>query len=1209
MPQLQLHFLGNPELHLHGRPVKWPTRKTLALLVYLVVTGRVQTRDTLTALFWPESTTGQGRAALRNTLAYLRQVLDDRATHYLLIEREALGFDLKADSELDLDRVTAAVHAGRSATPDTVLLQAAIDLYRGDFLTGFSLSDAPEFDHWASRQREHWHRQIEQVCHRLLQWQQANGDTGGALATLNRWLAINPLNELIFRQLMQLHLASGNREAAQRAYDACRAMLAAEFGAEPSPETAALAVAIAQPITIARAIYQPVTPRDLDIPLIGRSPEYVKLIELYHAAQNGRPQVVSLEGEAGLGKSRLAAEFSAWAAAAGADVVRGRAFETGGRLPYQPIAEAWRERLERENAPEDLLADVWLAELARLLPELRERYPDLPLPAGDEAVARTRLLEAVARLGLGLAAHKPLLFFIDDVQWADAATLDLLHYLARRWQESATPALILLAIRSETLHTNTGLATWLAALGRDCVLTRLSLAPLTAGDTDQLVQTLLEPGKSEPITAPFSRWLFKETAGQPFFIAETLKWLLEQDLLLLQADADGRFRPYIPEVTLDRLGNVMPPGIRDIIRVRLAQLAPNALATLAAGAVLGQNFTFEQVCRVAGLDEDEALPAVDELLARRLWQHVPARETHGEESFYLFSHDKIRDVAYTEAGDARRRILHRRALAVLEGSGAPAAELAHHALAARHFAAAFRYSLAAGDAAMILFAVRDAITHYEQAHNLTKSPVSNLQSPIPDGTSANPQSPIPNLHHLYLQLGRAYELVSQMAAARDTYQALLDLARRTNQYDIACVALNRLATIAAQSDFDLALSRTLLQEAQQLAESHGDKAGLAETEWNLAQLGVYDWQPQATLAHGARALELARELALPELIARSHNVLALGYTDVGQWQQTAHHAAEAATLYAGLSNRAMEADCLGLMGNAHTHLGQTQVGIALARQALAITREIQNPWGQVTATLHLSEGLVDAGDYVEALSLIEQAVQLARDHQIVPLLPYALAISAKVKRALLDLEAAQAAGLAALTADEAMPTQPFAEMIHAEFCAGYALAGDWTAAHNHARQALAARPADSLYLGLSRWYEIEALLRGGDHALAREDAHHFERLVTNPDYGNNNPRFLIPVRRCRAVMAQWDGDQKQAIAHLEGAYALATDIDLPGERWPVLVKLAELYQAAGDNVKAKAVRAEAAGIIYTLAGKIEGTELRATFLAAVNVRQVVEPAT
>ncbi len=181
-------------------------------------------------------------------------------------------------------------------------------------------------------------------------------------------------------------------------------------------------------------------------PLVGRTREYGLLLEHYYLARQGQTQVVLLEGEAGIGKTRLATEFLDWAVAQGADVLRGQAFESNRRLSYQPFIEALRPRIDRENAPEDLLHDVWLAELARLLPELHERYPDLTERVADASVARNHLFEAVARLLAALAARTPVLLFLDDVHWADTANTGsaplpgtTLHRARRRRSCSCSP--------------------------------------------------------------------------------------------------------------------------------------------------------------------------------------------------------------------------------------------------------------------------------------------------------------------------------------------------------------------------------------------------------------------------------------------------------------------------------------------------------------------------------------------------------------------------------------------------------------------------------------------------------------------------------------------------------------------------------------------------------------------------------------------------
>src|SRR2546422_3692217 len=195
-----------------------------------------------------------------------------------------------------------------------------------------------------------------------------------------------------------------------------------------------------------------VPPSELVAPLVGRAGAFSQLVGRYQQAQEGQPQAVFVVGEAGIGKTRLAREFVAWARAQGAEALSGHAFEMGGRLPYQLLVEALRPRLEEENAPEDLLDDLWLAELSRILPELRVRYPDLPAPTEDELAAKVRLFEAVARLLDALAKPGPLVLLLDDLHWVDGASLDLVRYLARYWKSHGTRVLLLGTVRSEGLE-------------------------------------------------------------------------------------------------------------------------------------------------------------------------------------------------------------------------------------------------------------------------------------------------------------------------------------------------------------------------------------------------------------------------------------------------------------------------------------------------------------------------------------------------------------------------------------------------------------------------------------------------------------------------------------------------------------------------------------------------------------------------------------
>src|SRR3989440_3561782 len=615
MGDLCFTLLGPPQVRHADQVLLFSTRKELALLIYLAVEGGVHSRKKPAEQFWPEGDAGHGRAALRITLLHLRHMLGEGAdvfpVPHLLIKRDTLGLDLTSAIELDLHILLEACTSARASTGTTLTmpevarrrllaqLQRATGLPRGEFLEGFSLRDAPAFDDWVRFQREYWHLRTSEVFDRLSQMQFEAGELEAAIETVGRWLVLAPLHEDAYRRLMRLHFAAGDRAAALHVYGTCRARLSTGMQTEPTLETVALANrmrAVAPP----RRKEAPMHPLALspatflDGPLLGRTTELSTLIKLYHTAQYGQTQVVLLEGEVGIGKTRLATEFLTWAEMEGADVLQGQAFETGGHLPYRPVIEALRPRIERENAPDDLLSDLWLAELSRLLPELGDRYPDLPDPVGDKSVARNRLFEAVARLGQALAARTPLVLFIDDVQWADAASLDGLHYLPRRLTESQTPALLLLALRMGEREMPSGLAEWRTGMERAVPLTHLQLGPLTAEDILRLLQAFgrKDGGRSADLER-FGQWLFTETEGQPFYLMETLKVLLERGALTSRPNEDGGWTIDFTAVMGHEMGGrgVFPPRVREVICARLDRLPPNAFSLLAAGAVLRPGIT------------------------------------------------------------------------------------------------------------------------------------------------------------------------------------------------------------------------------------------------------------------------------------------------------------------------------------------------------------------------------------------------------------------------------------------------------------------------------------------------------------------------------------------------------------------------------------------------------------------------------------------
>src|SRR6266851_7355133 len=1037
MGLLRLAVLGAPEVFHDGSRLTFSLRKAQALLLYLAVEGGMHPRSKLAAFLWPDSEPHAARTGLRTTLTLLRGLFADSdaspSQHsHLLIEHEMLGLNPHAPLELDLDVVQQAYQALRLSAAHTeqqratlvALFQHALAQVRGPFLDGFWLREETGFDAWVQQQQHQWQVRLLQLFDRLSAFQEEAFELEQARATLTRWLALDPLSEEASRRLMRVHLARGDAVAALRVYATLRARLAEELQAEPSADTVALAEHVRATSAASRGSHpahsSPATvesrpPSELVAPLVGRAAAFTQLVGSFQQARQGRPQAVLLEGEAGIGKTRLARDFAAWADAQGADVLNGQAFEMGGRLPYQPLVEAVRQRLEEENAPEDLLDELWLAELSRLLPELRVRYPDLPAPTQDELTAKVRLFEAVARLLDALAQRAPLVLLLDDLHQVDVASLDLVRYLGRHWIRHGTRVLLLGTVHSEGRELNPLLSAQLADLGRDLPVTKVTLQTLSQAETLQLIEAIVgagEHGMARPSWGGPGAWpsqasekplvglgdfLFAYTGGQPFYLLETLKMLRDREWLVPRLGTDGTWRL---EPTLEMAAAVaqersqrelLPPSVRAMILARLSRLSQAARQLVMASTVLDNQATAQRMWQVAELEVHAGVEALEEAVGSGMLREGEAGR--GRPASYRFAHDLIREVVYTELGEARRQILHQRAFVLLHSEGARASELAYHALEAGQAEDAYRNSVQAGDEAVAVFAVDDAIGHYEQARSLLQE-----RQPMQTVLEAS------EVEHLYAYLGRAYGLQNAWEQAQQAYKEFVAYAQRQHQPTLVSMTLNRMAVLAVQQSNDKPQVHALMEEARRMAETSHDQRALAETEWNQAQITTAVWEdPKSAFPHGEHALELARGIHDQELEARSLSSLGGIHILAGDFQEAIRCVEASLALYAALGTeptasrelsvahflsgapptqpltyRASEALCWELLAIAQVQGGKVHNSIRSGRMALALSKEIQNVWVQINSTIGLTHGLLDAGAYEEALVLTRHAVALAR---------------------------------------------------------------------------------------------------------------------------------------------------------------------------------------------------------------------------------------
>src|SRR5262244_749838 len=412
MARLQLRLLGGFDLQAGpGQAVPIRLKKAQALLAYLAChPGQSRPRDKLATLLWPEMDDWQARANLRKVLFVLRRGLSVISPS-LRLDEDTVTLDTAA---LDVD-VLAFQRLARRADPEA--LQQAVDLYRGDLLEGLGVTEAP-FEEWLAAERERLREFALEALAKLLA-HQTKSEASDAVATALRLLALDPLQEAVHRALMRLYVRDGRRDAALRQYQSCVDTLRRELSVEPEAETRQLYQEIlrsrASPSRAARTAMA-----DLDA-MFGRQSELTRLLHGLDDALAGHGQLIAVLGEAGIGKSRLVSQITVEAVKRGALALVSHAYQTEQTLAYGLWIDALRRGgvLDRDDVFNGV-AVAWRIELARLFPELAQH----DAPPGSSPEDSTRLLEAVAHLLEGLAkAQPPLLLVLEDVHWADEASL------------------------------------------------------------------------------------------------------------------------------------------------------------------------------------------------------------------------------------------------------------------------------------------------------------------------------------------------------------------------------------------------------------------------------------------------------------------------------------------------------------------------------------------------------------------------------------------------------------------------------------------------------------------------------------------------------------------------------------------------------------------------------------------------------------------
>jgi DNA-binding SARP family transcriptional activator/tetratricopeptide (TPR) repeat protein len=669
---LRISLLGQFGATLGGRPLSKLTSsdRLQSLLTYLVLNGGTpQSRSQLAFLFWPDATEANARNNLRQLLHQLREALEEAAPSLRTaaswvqwVSSESCIVDATAFQQAvdDAERARSSGDAARWRSS----LQRAIELCAGPL--------APScYDDWVVPERERLARKCKRVTQQFVECVEATREYDMAIPHVEHRLRHDPTDEDSYRCLMRLHALCNDRAAALRVYRDCREALKRELDTEPSEQTLLLHNRI---VAEDRTIDAGVPARHGYLsspPLVGRSGEWMALRKAWDAAAAGSARLALIAGEAGIGKSRLAAELVSWSKRQGLATATTRCYAAEGRLALGPVADWLRGEALRPRLHD--LEDVWFAEVSRVVPELAAERRKTPQVGSGE---RRRLFESLARAVI--SAPTPLLLVIDDLQWCDIETLQWLHFLLRF--DPATSLLVVGTVRSEELSRSHPVNELRQRLNEESALTEIPLEPLDRDETAALASQLAD----RPFDAAAAARLYEETEGNPLFVVE-----------LMRGDP-GR------QLGTPSNRSALPPRVHAVIAGRLAQLSPLARQVVSAAATVARACDVSILARAVNCSESELISALDEL-----WQKRILRER--EPNTYDFTHDKLREVAYAEMSAPERRSLHRIVALALEAaeasdldrvSGQIAAQFDHAGLAEM----AIPYYIRAAAAALAVYA-------------------------------------------------------------------------------------------------------------------------------------------------------------------------------------------------------------------------------------------------------------------------------------------------------------------------------------------------------------------------------------------------------------------------------------------------------------------------------------------------------------------------
>ncbi|HEV8445596.1 MAG TPA: AAA family ATPase [Gemmatimonadaceae bacterium] len=689
MSALSLTLCGRVAAALDGGPLPAASlgNKSLALLAFLALEPGAHSRDEIMAMLWGEYPEEKARASLRQALAHLRDALGealytDRASVFLVSEPDS-----------DIRRFLAAA----DSSP-----RDAADVDIPHFLRGLQLRRSAGFDEWADEKRHTLLRRYAGVLAAAVRESIASNRSRDAVRVAERWVTVDDFSADATLALMESQFLARNRSAALQAFADYRSRLDADE--RPDHRLVEMAQRIHDSRASGEAKRQATEEWYAAAPsfygsLIGRDREWDRLRASWRAVAQSKSRVVIVEGESGVGKSRLADDFARWVTAEGGTVLRGRGFDARVGVPFGAMIEALRSGID---APGLSGTDPqWLTEIVRVVPELRQRFAGLPAVGPASTADSWRLFEGIAQMLLAISEETPVTVLIDDVQWIDADSCALLHFLVRKLERAAILWFVTFALGA--VERDSAAARWVRALRGSPACEVVALRPLNEDEVWQLVRGLGRVSTPAGAHRLASR-IYEVTAGYPFYIVELLKTLFAQGWLTVEPESgEWIVRPSDsgdePALTL--------PSVHEAIAERIECLSDELKGVLITIAVSTRGCRTDVMSHVHGISRLRAAAIGDALVERHL-----VVEDNGA---YRVAHPVIGRVMGDELGKSRKREVHRGLALAMELVGSERAEyvdpgeIARHAEQAGERTMAYKFAMQAVESCERRFAFDDAL--------------------------------------------------------------------------------------------------------------------------------------------------------------------------------------------------------------------------------------------------------------------------------------------------------------------------------------------------------------------------------------------------------------------------------------------------------------------------------------------------------------------